>query len=120
MNTYLLSVHSAPNQSCGDMPPEEMQAAMQRIETLEADMKSSGTWMFSARLTDASSATVVAAKDGEVLTTDGPYVESKEHIAGFYIIQATDLDSALAWATKVSTCVGQPIEVRPFAGFKAD
>jgi hypothetical protein len=57
--------------------------------------------------------------DGEVLTTDGPFVESKEHLGGFYIIQAEDLDAALAWASKVTGAIKMPIEVRPFAGFEA-
>lgn len=112
MNQYLLSVHSSPDATCGSMPPEEMQASMQRIEALESDMKSSGAWEFSARLTESESATVVRDSNGETLMTDGPFAESKEHLAGFYIINAADLDAALAWATKVTACIGQPIEVR--------
>ena len=52
--------------------------------------------------------------DGEVLTTDGPFAESKEHLGGFYIIEAEDLDAALAWASKATAAVAKPIEVRPF------
>jgi hypothetical protein len=52
--------------------------------------------------------------DGELLTTDGPFAESKEHLGGFYIIEANDLDAALAWAAKTTEAVGSPIEVRPF------
>jgi len=52
--------------------------------------------------------------DGEALTTDGPFAEAKEHLGGFYIIEAEDRDSALAWASKVTTAVAKPIEVRPF------
>jgi hypothetical protein len=55
--------------------------------------------------------------DGEVVTTDGPFAESKEHLAGFYIIEAEDLDAALGWASKVTAAINAPIEVRPFAGF---
>jgi hypothetical protein len=51
---------------------------------------------------------------GEVLTTDGPFVESKEHLGGFYIVDAEDLDAALAWASKTTAIIGAPIEVRPF------
>jgi hypothetical protein len=57
--------------------------------------------------------------DGEVLTTDGPFVESKEHLGGFYVIEAEDLDAALVWASRVTDAIGVPIEVRPFAGFEA-
>jgi hypothetical protein len=60
---------------------------------------------------------VVRISGGEVVTTDGPFVESKEHLGGFYIIQAEDLDAALAWASKVTSAIKVPIEVRPFADF---
>ena len=120
MNQYLLSLHSAPGACSQSMPPEEMQKAFQKIEALENEMKSGGAWMFSGRLTEAESATVVCNTNGKVLMTDGPFLESKEHVAGFYIIQAADLDAALAWATKVTNCVGQPIEVRPFFGLAGD
>ena len=65
------------------------------------------------------SATVVRVSDGKVVTTDGPFAESKEHLGGFYIIQAEDLDAALAWASRVTNAIKVPIEVRPFAGFEA-
>ncbi len=120
MNHYLLSVHSSAEGSCQSMPPEEMQKSFQKIEALESELKSSGAWMLSGRLSDAQDATVVRDADGEILTTDGPFVEAKEHIAGFYIIQAADLDAALAWASKVTSCVGKPIEVRPFMGLQGD
>ena len=68
------------------------------------------------RLDEPGTATVVCVSSGEVLTTDGPFVESKEHLGGFYIIQAEDLDAPLAWASKVTNCIGEPIEVRPFWG----
>ncbi len=114
MNQFLLSVHAAPGSDCHAMPPEEMQAAFQRIETLEQEMKNGGAWLFSGRLTEPESATVVKDANGGAVMTDGPFLEAKEHIAGFYIIQAPDLDSALAWAGKVTKAVGQPIEVRAF------
>lgn len=118
MNQYLLSVHSASDSDCQAMPPEKMQESFQKIEALEQEIKAGGAWMFSGRLTEAESATVVRDASGEAVTTDGPFVESKEHLAGFYVIQATDLDAALAWATKVTRCIGQPIEVRAFWGFE--
>ena len=96
------------------MPPEEMAAAFQKIEALEAEMKEGGAMLFSGRLTEPDTATVVRHEGGEILTTDGIFAESKEHLAGFYLIQAKDLDAALAWGAKVTTAVGQPIEVRAF------
>ena len=81
MNQYLLSLHSAPGAcSASSMPSEEMQKAFQKIEALEDEMKSGGAWMFSGRLTDADSATVVRKTGDDILTTDGPFLESKEHV----------------------------------------
>ncbi len=96
------------------MTPEEMQGFMARIEALETDMRDAGVFVFTGGLHGVDAATVVRSHDGEVTTTDGPYVESKEHIAGFYVIDADDLDAAVAWAGKVVETVGAPIEVRPF------
>jgi hypothetical protein len=115
MPKYLLSVHTVDGQAREPMTDEQMQQYEQEIQPLEADMKSSGTWVFSGRLHDADTATVVRASGEEVLTTDGPFVEAKEHIAGFYIIEAADLDAALGWASRVTQAVKAPIEVRPFA-----
>ena len=118
MNQYLLSVHSSAEANCEPPPPEAMQEFMQKIDALETEMKSRGAWMFSGRLTEPESATVVRDANGKAVMTDGPFAEAKEHIAGFYVIQAADLDGALSWATKVTQCIGKPIEVRPFAGFQ--
>ena len=96
-----------------------MQQSHQQLGILEQDMKSAGAWVVSGRLHEPDTATVVRMADSEVLTTDGPFVESKEHLGGFYIIQAKDLDAALAWATRVTEAIKVPIEVRPFAGFEA-
>jgi len=57
--------------------------------------------------------------EGRVLTTDGPFAESKEHLGGFYIIETDDLDAALVWASKTTEAVGKPIEVRPFRASEA-
>ena len=69
--------------------------------------------MFSGGLHPPSTATVVQERDGEMLMTDGPYVEGKEHIGGFTIISAPDLDSALEWGRKATLATTLPIEVRP-------
>ncbi|MFD2352097.1 YciI family protein [Nonomuraea ferruginea] len=70
--------------------------------------------MFAAALHPPSTATVLRAKDGDVLMTDGPYTEGKEHLGGFTVIQAPDLDAALGWGGRLAEAVGLPIEVRPF------
>ena len=101
------------------MTDEEMQQSWKQLHALEEEMRSTGAWVFSGRLPGPDTATVVRISGGEVLTTDGPFVEAKEHLGGFYIIQAADLDAALAWASKVTAAIKVPIEVRPFAGFEA-
>jgi hypothetical protein len=114
---YLLSVHSVAGEARDPMTDEEMQQSYKQISILEEEMRSAGAWVFSGRLHDPDTATVVRISGGEVVTTDGPFVESKEHLGGFYIIQAEDLDAALAWASKVTSAIKVPIEVRPFADF---
>jgi hypothetical protein len=96
------------------MTPEEMQNFMKRVAALEAEMDASGTFVFGGALHGPDAATVVRSTDGDLVMTDGPFVESKEHIGGFYIINADDLDAALGWAAKVVEATNHPIEVRPF------
>jgi len=115
MPQYLLSVHSNECATQKPMSGEDMQAMMAKIFGLEADMKSSGTWVFGGKLHAPDTATVVRPGEGGTLTTDGPFAESKEHLGGFYIIEAPDLDAALKWADRVVDCIGAAIEVRPFA-----
>jgi hypothetical protein len=119
MAHYLLSVHSVEGEVREPMTDEEMAQSHQQLGILEQDMKSAGAWVVSGRLHQPSTAPVVRMSDGEVLTTDGPFVESKEHLGGFYVIEAEDLDAALVWASRVTDAIKAPIEVRPFAGFEA-
>jgi hypothetical protein len=116
MAHYMLSVHSVEGEVREPMTDEEMQQSHKQMGILEEELKATGAWVFSARLHEPDTATVVRVSDGDVLTTDGPFAESKEHLGGFYIIQAEDLDAALGWAAKVTACINAPIEVRPFAG----
>ena len=114
MAQYLLSVHTVEGEAREPMSEEEMRQFMERVGVLEEEIKSAGAWVFSGRLHEPDTATVVRVSKGEVLTTDGPFAESKEHLGGFYIIEAQDLDAALAWASKTTAVVKKPIEVRPF------
>jgi len=114
MPQYLLSVHSVEGETREPMTDEEMQQSWKQMQTLNEEMKSAGAWLFGGALHDPETATVVRISDGEVLTTDGPFAESKEHLGGFYIVEADNLDAALAWASKTSAIVRKPIEVRPF------
>jgi hypothetical protein len=115
MPRYMLSTHVVEGEARESMTDDQMQHSWQEIQALEAEMKSAGAWVFSGRLHDADTATVVRESGGEVLTTDGPFVEAKEHLGGFYIIEAPDLDAALGWASKVTCVISAPIEVWPFA-----
>jgi hypothetical protein len=115
MTQYLLSAHSVEGETRDPMTDEEMQRITEQVGILEEEMKSDGAWVFGGRLHAPDTATVVRVSDGKVLTTDGPFAESKEHLGGFYIVEAEDLDAALAWASKVTLAVRTPIEVRPFA-----
>ena len=114
MAKYLLSAHSVEGEARDPMTDEEMQRTYAQVMALQEEMESAGAWVFGGRLHEPATATVVRVSGGEVVTTDGPFVESKEHLGGFYIIEAEDLDAALAWASKTTAIVGAPIEVRPF------
>jgi hypothetical protein len=118
MTRYLLSVHSAKAGEVREpMTEEQMRQSHVRLGEIEREMATAGAWVFSGRLHEPDTATVVRVSDGELLTTDGPFTESKDHLGGFYVIDAADLDAALGWAAKVTGCIRVPIEVRPFAAF---
>jgi hypothetical protein len=113
MTQYMLSVHSTADG--GGQPAEPMgPERFQQLRALEEEMKAAGAWLFAGRLTEPDMATVVRVSAGEAVTTDGPYVESKEHLGGFYLVEADDLDAALGWATRTAGIIGMPIEIRPF------
>jgi hypothetical protein len=118
MKQYMLSVHYVEGE------PRRSREAMAKIfkdvDAVNAEMRSAGVWVFAGGLHDPSIATVVRAEGSEVLTTDGPFAESKEHIGGFWVIRAPDLDAALAWAAKASAACAGPVEVRPFEEEAAD
>ncbi len=112
MKQYLLSVHSVEG---SDLPsPEAMQQAFADVAVFNAELQAAGAWVFAGGLHPPSTATVVRISGGEVLTTDGPFVEGKEHVGGFWVIKAADLDAALGWAAKATRACANPVEVRPF------
>jgi len=115
MVQYLLSTYTEEDEgSRAPMTPEEMQMFMERVVALESEMDAAGTFVFGGALHGPDAATVVRVDEANLVMTDGPFAESKEHIGGFYIINAEDLDAALSWAGKVATAINHPIEVRPF------
>ena len=111
MKQYLLSVY----QPEGDPPaPEVMETIRRDLDALNRELEAAGAWVFAGGLHAPSTATVVRIQGGDVLTTDGPFAEAKEHIGGFTIIKAPDLDSALEWGRKLTRATTLPVEVRPF------
>ncbi|MGY1809079.1 YciI family protein [Blastococcus sp. SYSU D00669] len=112
MAQYLISMY----QPDGEVPPPEFLApVMAKLGELQREMEAAGAWVFAGGLHDASTATVLLTKDdGEVLITDGPYTEGKEHLGGFTVVEAPDLDGALHWARQQAEITGLPLEVRPF------
>jgi hypothetical protein len=112
MTQYLLSVVHPDD---GPEPaPDVLEKIMADVDAVNEEIKAAGAWVFAGGLHPASTATVVRVKDGEVLITDGPFAEGKEHIGGFWIIDAPDLDAALEWARKGTQACRLPVEVRPF------
>ena len=116
MSQYLLSTYARDGEVPGaPRTPEEMRAFMERVMALEAEMDAGGAFVYGGALHGPEAASVVRPRAGDgVITTDGPFIESKEQIGGFYIIDADDLDEALVWAQKVAEATNHPIEVRPF------
>ena len=114
MAHYLMSVCYPVG--VGEPEPDELARIMAEVGSLNDDLKAAGAWVFGAGLHDPSTATVVVTTDGATSMTDGPFIESKEQIGGFTIVDVDDLDAALSWAARFSAATGTPIEVRPFAG----
>lgn len=110
MKQYLLSVYQ-PDED--PPPPEVLAKVMRDVGAWDQELKAAGAWVFNAGLHPPGTATVVRFAGGEMLITDGPYAEGKEHIGGFTIIRAPDLDSALMWGRKLAQATTLPVEVRP-------
>jgi len=115
MTKYLLAVHSTNDAPAEPMTDEEMRRGFEQVAAIERDLKAADALLFSGRLLEPARARVVRGAKGRIKTTDGPYVETKEHLGGFYIIEAPDQEAALAWASRVTAAINAPIEVRPFA-----
>ena len=111
MTQYLLSVY----QPDGPTPaPEVLEKISRDLDGLNQELRDRGSWVFAGGLFPPGTSTVVRISDGDVLLTDGPFTEGKEHLGGFTVITASDLDSALRWAGKLARATTLPVEVRPF------
>jgi len=108
MSRYLLSIYQPDGAS---PPPEVMEQVGAELHRLNEDLKAAGSWVFTGGLHAPGTATVVRASG---MTTDGPYLEGKEHVGGFWVIGASDLDAALDWGRRAAAATTLPIEVRPF------
>ena len=115
MTNYLLNVIE-PVMAPGETPPPEfLEPIMREVDAVAEQIRAAGEWVFAGGLFGPEATTVVRHRDGETLMTDGPYVEGREHIGGFTVVDCPDLDAALAWAERYSRATGGlPIEVRPF------
>jgi hypothetical protein len=111
MKQYLLSICQPDGPT---PPPAVLETIMRDVGALIDDAKAAGAWVFNGGLHPASTATVLRLRDGDVLMTDGPFAEGKEHIGGLVIVRASDLDSALEWGRRLARAITLPIEVRPF------
>jgi hypothetical protein len=112
MTQYLLSVHQV--EGAAGPPPESVQAIYEAVDAFNSELMQAGAWVFAGGLEPPETATVVSVERGDAVLTDGPFAESKEHIGGFWVIDAPDLDAALAWAEKGARACANPVEVRPF------
>jgi hypothetical protein len=112
MTQYLLSVHMVEGEP--EPPPETIEQMYKDVDAVNDEIKAAGAWVFAGGLHPANTATVVRVENGEVLTTDGPFAETKEQLGGFWVIEAPDLDGALSWAAKATKACQAPVEVRPF------
>jgi hypothetical protein len=118
MTQYLLSIY----QPAGTPPaPEMLEPVMRKVGTMIQELKDRQLWVFNGALHPVETTTVVRQERGELVMTDGPYTEGKEHIGGVMVIKAPDLDAALKWAGRLAEAVcltghdrGLSIEVRPF------
>ena len=111
MTQYLLALYKADDES---RSPEQTRQVWEDVNALGDRMAEAGAFVFQGGLVPAESATVVRQSGGDFLITDGPYPETKEHLAGFWVINAADLDEALEWARATTVAQQRPIEVRPF------
>ena len=112
MKQYLLSVCYPAGSS--QPAPAALSKIVSDVAVLRGEMQSAGVWVFSGGLHASNSATVLRHQDGDIVLTDGPFIESKEQIGGITIVRVADLDAALLWARKLARATTTPIEVRPF------
>lgn len=117
MNHYLLSIQ----QPDGGLPaPEVIEPIIRAVNAFNDELRASGAWVFAGGLDQPEGAGVARPQDGDVLTTDGPYAEGKEHVGGLSIIAVADQEAAMEWGRKLARATTLPVEVRLFQGEPAE
>jgi hypothetical protein len=118
MTQYLLSMYQPGG---APPPPEALEPVMRKVGAIIQELKAQQLWVFNGGLHPVEATTVVRQERGDLVITDGPYAEGKEHIGGVMVIKAPDLDAALKWAGRLAQAVildghdrGLAVEVRPF------
>ena len=114
MTQYMLSVHHTPDQDFSDLSEDEMQRIFKAVDDFNEEIRNGGHWVFAGGLKPIEDATTVDGRGDQPVVTDGPFAESKEYLGGFWIIEAADLDEALAIAARGSAACAGKVEVRPF------
>jgi len=118
MKHYMLAVHMTEGTPIPS--EEEIQQAYRDTDAFNAELQAAGAWVFGGGLLPPDTATVVRAQGGKVVTTDGPFAETKEQLGGFWVIKVADLDAALEYASRASEACRNPVEVRPFEDFPGE
>ena len=112
MSQYLIAVYDQPETRT--RPREDMTEIVEAVGAVNQKAMEAGIFVFAGGLHDPSASTTVDARGGRPEITDGPYLESKEYLGGFWVIDVPDLDAALQWAREAAVACRQPLEVRPF------
>jgi hypothetical protein len=115
---YMLLIYVDP-QAAPEADTPAANAEHQAYGTYTQELVASGALVSGDPLHGNDTATTVRVRDGETLTSDGPFAETKEHLAGYYVIDVADLDAAIAWAGKIPSARHSAIEVRPVADYSA-
>lgn len=111
MTRYMISLI----QPVGAIPPQDvLDTVMADLDVVNKEIRATGEWVFTGGLHQPDASTVVRLDGAEVLTTDGPYAESREFVGGLWIVDSPDLDAALGWAARITAVTTLPTEVRPF------
>ena len=116
MTQYLLSLphNTEESPTMADMDPAELEAVFAAVDAFNNGLKAEGAWVFAGGLHPPATATTIDATGAEVISTDGPFAESKEYLGGFWVIEVPDQDAAMRWGTEASKAMQSHIEVRAF------